>query len=368
MAVMSGFETTLQKSVADVTGHLQIMFKNQEPPMKQELLEKIKKNEPSLIAGTRFTHLEAVMAHKGKLSGVILQGLDPDDFSKVLNLEKRLVDGHLSLGSEKEVSEAVIGIGLAKSLNLQVGDEFRVVLPLRNDLDPTQFRRKIGSFKVAGILDLGKYDYNQRMILTSLKATQTIAEIGGRYSGVLLRFKDISRAREIAGKLSRELGPNFVIRDWRDVNENLFEAVQIERVVVFFVILVIVIAAAFNVASTLYINVVTRFSEIGLLKALGLSKKAVVKVFSLQGLIIGSIGLLGGLILGTALCWGFEFIERHFGIIPGSIYKIDHIELNLRWQDLLSISVATMLICFVATLAPALRGSQLTPVEGLKNE
>lgn len=368
MAVMSGFETTLQKSVADVSGHLQIMIKNQEPPLKQELLEKIKASEPSLIAGTRFTYLEAVMAHDGKLSGVVLQGLDPEDFGQVLNLEKRLVEGRLSLGSNKDVAEAVIGIGLARALHLQVDDEFRVVLPLRNDLDPTQFRRKIGSFKVAGILDLGKYDYNQRMILTSLKATQAISEIGERYSGVLLKFKDIDRAREIAGKLSREFGAGFVIRDWRDVNENLFEAVQIERVVVFFVILVIIIAAAFNVASTLYINVVTRFSEIGLLKALGLSKKAIVKVFSLQGLIIGVLGLVGGLLLGAALCWGFGFVENHFGIIPGSIYKVDHIDLNLRWQDLLTISVSTILICFIATLAPALRGSQLTPVEGLKNE
>lgn len=368
MAVMSGFETTLQRSVADVTGHMQIMIKNQEPPPKQELLDKIRKSESTLIAGTRFTHLEAVMAHQGKLSGVVLQGLDPEDFSLVLNLEKRLVEGLLSLGANKDVSEAVIGVGLAKTLNLHIGDEFRVVLPLRNELDPTQFRRKIGSFKVAGILDLGKYDYNQRMILTSLKATQTLAEIGERYSGVLLKFKEIDQAREIAGKLSRELGTGFVIRDWRDVNENLFEAVQIERVVVFFVILVIVIAAAFNVASTLYINVVTRFSEIGLLKALGLSRKAIVKVFSLQGLIIGFFGLFGGLLLGTALCGGFGFIESHFGIIPGSIYKIDHIDLNLRWQDLLSISVSTILICFVATLAPAIRGSQLSPVEGLKNE
>ncbi len=374
MAVMSGFELTLQRSVADVTGHIQILMRVQDLPAKAEFLEKVRKIEPTLLAGTRFALIEGVMANQGKLSGVSLQGLDNEDVGQVLGIEKRLVEGKLDLtpsqadGSGNSFDNAAIGLGLAKTLGLKIGDSFRVVVPLRNELDPNQFRRKVGVFKVVGILDLGKYDYNQRMILTSLKATQKIAEIGERYSGVLLKFQNIDRAREISTKLTRELGGGFVVRDWRDVNENLFEAVQIERVVVFFVILVIILAAAFNVASTLYINVVTRFAEIGLLKALGLSQKGILKVFSLQGMILGSIGLLAGLVLGILLCFLVTFIENYYGIVPGSIYHLDKIELAVRWQDVLSISVVTLLICFLATLAPAFRGAQLTPVEGLRNE
>ncbi|MEZ0390650.1 MAG: ABC transporter permease [Pseudobdellovibrionaceae bacterium] len=275
MAVMSGFESTLQQSVADVSGHLQILIKGQNQLSKEELVERIQKVAPEFATASRFGYLEAISAHEGKISGVIVQGLDPDGAKQTLGLERRKVEGQLDLttSDSKGVSPAVIGVGLAKSLNLQVGEEFRVVLPLKNDLDPNQFRRKIGVFKVTGILDLGKFEYNQRMILTSLETMQKLAEIGSRYSGLLVKFTDIEKARELGTKIAKELGPGYIIRDWHDVNANLFEAVEIERVVIFFVILVIVIAAAFNVASTLYINVVTRFSEIGLLKAFGVSRR-----------------------------------------------------------------------------------------------
>lgn len=370
MSVMSGFESTLQKSVADVSGHLQILIKGQNLLSKEELVERIKRITPDFVAATRFGYLEAIIAHEGKLSGVMVQGLDPEDVNQTLDLKSRLVEGKLQIDNAAEggAAPAVIGLGLAKSLNLQIGEEFRVVLPLKNDLDPNKFRRKIASFKVSGVLDLGKYDYNQRMIITSLGTTQSLAEIGSRYSGLLVKFNDIEKARTLGTQISRELGAGFMIRDWHDVNSNLFEAVDIERVVIFFVILVIIIAAAFNVASTLYINVVTRFSEIGLLKALGVSRKGIIQIFSWQGVIIGGVGLVLGLLFGMALCFGFGWVESQYGILPGAIYKVDKINLSLRWTDALAISVSTLLICFLATLAPALRGASLTPVEGLKNE
>jgi lipoprotein-releasing system permease protein len=371
MAVMSGFESTLKNSVADVTGHVQILIKGQNQQLsKDELVERTKKVTGDLVAATRFSYLEAVIAREGKLSGVMLQGVDPDTIRQTLGLESRLTAGKLEItpDTDAKVAPAVVGLGLAKEMKLEVGQEFRIVLPLRNELDPNQFRRKVGVFKVAGIVDLGKYDYNQRMILTSLEVTQSLAEIGNRYSGIILRFKDIDKAREIAANLSRELGMGYLVKDWHDVNENLFQAVGIEKIVIFFVILIIVIAAAFNVASTLYINVVTRFSEIGLLKAFGVSSRGIVQIFCWQGLLMGALGLIGGMFLGLALCFLFGWVESHYGLLPGSIYKVDRIDLSLRWTDASAIALATMIICFLATLAPALRGASLSPVEGLKNE
>ena len=371
MAVMSGFESTLKNSVADVTGHVQILIRGHNQQLtKDELIERTRKVTSDLVASTRFSYFEAVIAREGKLSGVMLEGVDPDTVRSTLGLESRLTAGKLELtqNTDDKFAPAVIGLGLAKSMGLEVGEEFRIVLPLRNELDPNQFRRKIGAFKVAGIVDLGKYEYNQRMILTSIGVTQALAEIGDRYSGVILRFKDIDKAREISAAISRELGLGYSVKDWHDVNENLFQAVGIEKIVIFFVILIIVIAAAFNVASTLYINVVTRFSEIGLLKAFGVSARGIVQIFCWQGLLMGALGLGGGMILGLGLCFLFGWVESHYGLLPGSIYKVDRIDLSLRFTDASAIAVATILICFLATLAPALRGASLSPVEGLKNE
>ena len=379
MAVMSGFETTLQKSLADVTGHIQVIIRSHEYQAKEDskalLIEEIKKSEPSFVAATRFTYIEAVIAHKGKISGVIVQGLDDGDVQNVLGLGSRLTEGKFDLSlanvdseSDDKIAQALIGVGIAQNLGLKIGDRFRVVMPLKNDLDPTQFRRKLGSFKVSGILDLGKHEYNQRMILTSLESTQKLAEIDNRYSGLLIKFKDINQSREISTKLARDLGPSFSVRDWREANENLLEAVGLERIIVFSVIMIIIIAAAFNVASNLYVNVITRYSQIGLLKSLGVSQKGILQIFSLQGVIMGAVGLIGGLILGVLLCIGASWAETHYSILPGSIYKLDKIDLSIRVIDVLVISVVTLIICFLATLAPAFRGSKLSPIEGIKNE
>lgn len=368
MAVMSGFESTLQKSVSDVAGHIQVLrptFSNEDP---EKTLARIREIEPTLEAATRFVFVEGVLAHQGELSGAVLQGMDPDQVTKVLGLESRVVEGKFDISADGEVPLAMIGKGIAKKFNLKVGDDFRLVLPLASDFDPTQFRRKLGKFRVAGVVDLGKHEYDERMVIASMSEVQKLAELKNRFSGFLLRFQDIEQAREIGKKLSENLGPGYRVRDWREVNENLFEAVKIEKVVIFFVILLIIIAAAFTVASSLYINVVKRYSDIGLLKAVGLSPRNVVKIFSLQGLTIGALGLAGGFVVGILFCVFFSWAESKYGLIPGSIYKIDRIDLSIRWTDALAITFATLLISFFATLAPAFKGARLTPVEGLKNE
>lgn len=380
MAVVSGFETTLQTSVANVTGHVQIAIRGITDDSVSDLEKKIKKVTPDLQAITPFTYLEGVLGKNGKLSGVTLQGVDPSTVLSVLSLDQRLTEGKFDLSPVKtsdsdldlnagaQVIPALVGVGVAKNFSLKVGSRFKVVLPMRSDYDPSQFKRKVAIAEVRGVLDLGKYEYNQRLIVVPLEETQKIAEIGDKFSGVLLRYSNIDKARSYAEALTHALGPAFSVRDWHDMNENLFEAVKLERVAIFFVILVIVLAAAFNVSSTLYINVVKRFPEIGVLKSFGLSRKKLIQVFSLQGLIIGGIGLLLGFILGGILCLGFGWLETSYQLIPGSIYKVDRIDLNVRFVDLLSITVATLLISFLATLAPAFRGARLSPVEGLHHD
>jgi len=368
MAVISGFESTLMKSVSDVAGHVQIFRLNPENEPWESLMEKIKKNETGVQAGNRFAMIEGVLAYKGRISGVFVQGVDQDEVGKVLGLQERVSEGKFDFSTVGNVSRVLIGKGIANDFHLKVGDEFRVIVPLHHDLEVTKFHRKVGNFQVAGILDLGKYEYDQRWIFSSLRSAQALADIGDRYSGIQLRVENPKNAREIGIRLSRVLGTDYRIRDWRDINENLFEAVKIEKVVIFFVIFIIVIAAALNVASSLYVNVIQSFQQIAMLKALGLEEKKLVQILSLQGLILGGLGSFLGLLLGFIFCGGFLFLQKKFHLIQGGVYKLDFIYVQVRWTDLLAIVSTTFLICFVATLAPALRGARLTTVEGLKNE
>ncbi|MFN7729380.1 MAG: FtsX-like permease family protein [Bdellovibrio sp.] len=368
MAVVSGFESTLQRSVSDLTGHLQILKTQGLNDDEQDLRHKVAALEPGMVASTRVLWVESVAAAKGKITGALLQGLDPEKLRDVLSLDKRVLAGSFDLSPEGGVPNAMIGKGLAKRFELQPGDTFRIVVPLANDFDPNSFKRKVATFRVAGILDLGKYEFDERMVIASMAAVQEVADVGNRYSGLLVRLQDFTKARESAGHLSVSLGPGFRVRDWHELNENVFEAIKIERVVLFFVILIIVLAAAFNVSSSLFISVIQRYPDIGIFKAIGMRPRDLIKVFSLQGLILGLAGCVGGFLVGGLLCLAFSYGQTAFTLLPGSVYKLDHIDVVLRFWDLFAIFSVTLVICGLATLAPARQGARLTAVEGLRYE
>ncbi len=370
MAVMSGFESTLKKAMSEVSGHAQVVKRSRFPDDWKELEDRIKLAEPTLVSSSRFVFIEAVLANKGKISGVLLQGVDTERVNQVLNLQTRLTSGSedLSGSATSEAPLALIGKGLATKMELQVGDRFRIVVPVADAVDPSKFQRRVGEFQVQGILDLGKYEWNERFIISDLKAAQSIAEIGDRYSGLLLRFEDVNHARTASFNLSQVLGSPYWVRDWRDSNENLFEAVEVERPGIFLVVLIITLVAAFNVSATLFVNVVRRYKDIAILKTIGLSQKDIVKIFAFQGLFLGGIGIFFGFLLGFVLCLLFAVAQSRLGLIAGEVYRLDSIEVNIRFVDSLAICVATLLICFIATLAPARRGGKLNPVQGLRNE
>lgn len=251
-------------------------------------------------------------------------------------------------------------------MKLKSGDHFKAVLPISDRVDPNKFHRKLMEFRVSGVIDLGKYDWNEKMIIIDLKTAQDFAEIGDRYSGLILKFKDPDKARISGIKISQKLGSDYTVRDWYDLSSNLFDAVKIERIVIFLVVLIIVVVASFNISSSLFVTVLKRYGDIAILKAIGARRLDIVKVFCLQGLIVGLIGVAGGFLVGYLICLFLRFIQGSFQILSGAVYKLDHIDIFIRWQDLFVILIATEVICLLATLAPAVRGSKLNPVEGLR--
>lgn len=366
MGVFTGFESTLKNAMIDVSGHVQIVKRSKFQDNWVDLVSRIKKVEPSIVGAGRFVFLEAVTAHQGRISGILIQGIDIKETSGVLNFSGRVIEGSGDLQENQEVPQALIGKGLASKLGLKIGDNFRAVVPVVSTSDQAGFRRKIGLFKVRGILELGKFEWNERFVVTDLQAAQDMAEIGDRYTGLVVKFNDAEEARLAAFRLSQVLGGPYWIRDWRESNENLFEAVSIEKVVIFFVVLIIVLVAAFNVSSTLLVNVMQRYSDIAILKTVGVSEKQIRWIFSIHGVVIGGMGVLCGFLVGWGLCFLFTIIEARFGLMAGSVYKVEGIAAQIKAIDLLVIALSTMAICFVATLAPARRGAKLTPVDGLR--
>jgi lipoprotein-releasing system permease protein len=366
MAVISGFESTLKESIIDVKGHL-VVFKqgrNVEDPRKFEA--KLKSIVPEINATIPFVMVEAVAAHKGRIQGVVIQGVDAKAAYRHLGIRKRLIQGEFKFPYDGDTMGMVVGIGFARNFNLKLGDIFRLVLPLANELKPLEFRRKMGKFKVMGIVDLGKHQYNEHFLITDLKLAQEFALLGGKYLGLMIKIPHSENARSDGLKLSSELGRGYWVQDWED--DNLFEAVKVEKPILFLVLLIMVIVAALNISSTLFINVVQRYSDIGVLKAMGATPGWIKKVFYSQGLLIGFIGNFLGFLLGLLFCGVFVMLQQTMGVIDGSVYSVDNIAVQIRVLDVLIVFLFTMIICFLSTLAPAWKGAELKPVEGLRYE
>ena len=363
MAVMSGFEETLKSALTDVTAHVQVVRRGKLIDDWAQFSKKLKSIEPRIESMMRFAYAEAVLANKGQVSGILFQGVDFSEMNTVLNLDKRIKQGKILLDGE----HVVIGMGLAKRFQLSINDTMYVVVPLSTPFEKSGFRRQAKQFVVSGILDFGKNDWNERLVIGDLKALQELTQIGNRYTGAFIKIENRDQAEIISANLSLQLGPSFAISDWYDVNRNLFEAVKIERIIIFFVVFVIVIVAAFNISSTLYVFIRQRYADIAILKTLGLNSADVRNLFIGQGVLVGFVGTIAGYILGFALCFGFMILQNRYSLISGAVYKIDKIEVHLRAIDLMTIGVSTIALCFFATLAPAIKGSRLEVIEGLKN-
>ncbi len=363
MAVMSGYEETLKNAMTDVTGDMQIVRKGRLVDDWPAFSKKLKADENRIQNMARFGYAEAVIARKGQVSGVLFQGVELSDLKKVLKLDQRIKAGEFQLDFEK----IAIGQGLAKKFDIQIGEKIYIVVPLSTPFDQSGFRRQSKEFTVSAIMDFGKNDWNDRLVLGDLKALQQLTEIGDRYTGVFVKLQDRKDSPSASLNLTEKLGSGYSVMDWNDVNRNLFEAVKIERAVIFFVVLMIVIVAAFNISSTLYVFIRQKYSDIAILKTLGLSPQKIRQVFLGQGLIVGLAGLFLGFALGFLMCFGFMILQNDYALISGSVYKIDRIQVQIRGLDLALISLVTLLICLLATLAPAIRGSQLEVIEGLKN-
>lgn len=367
MGVVSGFEATLAKTITDVYGHVLIINRSSSLQNIEDIADRIQKAVPQVQAYTPFINIEGVIAHNSELSGIVLQGLDPATVEKVLNLKNRLIAGKFDLTKDGDTPRALVGKGIQKKYNLKVGDVFQVVLPTPNNGANT-FSPRVQKFLLAGVLDLGKDEYDTRFIVTSLKSAQAFLGVGEAFSGIRLRLSDPALAPQATLALLKELGNAYWINDWTEVNKNLFEAISLERVVIFFIILVMVIAAAFNISSQLFVGVLQRFSDISILKAIGATPRDIKLIFTLNGLFFGVIGTIAGIILGLILCGLFIVIQKFVVIMPVDVYKLDSVGIEIRPIDLLSIIGSSLLICLVSSLLPAIRGSQLNPVEGLRYE
>ena len=416
ISVMGGFSADLKRKILGNTAHIVVDTTAQSPwGDYEEVLERVRK-VPGVAAATPVAQSEVMASSTSNLAGVIVHGIDPATIGNVIDLRKNIeapvrpedklkyledpeslrnipADEVIGIGAGGEeytkgpelpplgddldpaVRKAlegpplrpglVVGRELAKTLHVYVGDDVTLVSPL-GDLGPMGVMPKTRKYRVAAIFYSGMYEYDATHVYTTLDEAQSYSGTAGKITAIDVRADDAETVDRLTPLVREAVGrEDLRVRDWREMNKNLFSALKLERIATFVILSIEIIVASFCIICTLLLMMTEKAKEIAILKALGASDGAILRTFMTEGVIIGGIGTLLGVSTGVALCTGLAW----FGLrLDPDVYYIDRLPINVSGWDYSAVTIAALTICTIATIFPAKQAAQLRPVDGLRYE
>ncbi len=367
LGVMNGFEKDLKEKILGTVSHLVVMsHSNRLVTGWDQVMNRINVFD-GVQATTPYIYGQAMLSTKGKVRGVIVRGIDPRTAAQVISLDKYLTSGsidELRVGTEG-LGSVIIGKELAVLNAIRVGDIIQLISP-QGKRTPIGALPLVHNFKVVGIFKSGMYEFDSNLVYMSLDQSQKFFEMGDGVTGIEVKVKDVYYAPKLAARIESSLGSPFWTRTWKDMYRNLFSALKLEKIAMFVILTFIVLVAAFNIIISLIMLVLEKSRDIAILKALGATSDRIMRIFIIQGMVVGVVGTLLGAIgglLGSALLARYPIIE-----LPEEIYTISTLPISVEFTDVAIICGVALTICFLATLYPSLRAARMEPVEALRYE
>ncbi len=369
IAVMSGFEKDIKERILGVESHIVLYHHGGEIFDYNTIVDHLEQMD-SVASAQPFVVTQVMLRSSSAVTGGVLRGIDPrraaramSIFQPIDDLEEKLKPRGNNRDDIGHPPGIILGKELAGRLGVREGDVIYLVLSM-GALSPTGHMPAVKRFKVTAIFEAGMHDFDSAFAFVHLSEAQRILHMADSVSGIDIRVHDIYKAREIAQKIVSKLGYPFFARDWMTMNQNLFAALKLEKVVMFIILTLIVLVAAFNIASSLIMIVMNKKKEIGILKAMGATRKSIRRIFVLEGMLIGGVGTLLGGCLGVVAC---VLLKRyHFIELSSDVYYITTLPVQLEWLDVGLIAGAALAICYLATLYPAAQASRVNPVEAIR--
>jgi lipoprotein-releasing system permease protein len=381
LGIMTGFKEDLQGKILGTNSHIIVTSKTGDTIKDYNAVTENIMTVPGVVAATPFIFKQVLLTTQSGSHGVVLRGIDTERETAVTDIAKNLKAGsladlntlqpaHPDLIGQAPAAESppplpgiIIGRELALRLGAFLGDRINVVSPV-GPISALGMIPKVRGYRVAGVFESGMFEYDSSLAYVSIHQAQEFFNMGQGVTGVEVKVQDIFAADRIARNIEERLGFPFWARDWMKLNKNLFSALKLEKFMMFVLLVLVVIVAAFNIVSTLAMIVVEKHREIAILKAMGATGQAVMRVFMLDGLVIGLVGTIIGIPLGYAICWA---IQTWFSL-PGDVYLLTRIPVNIKAFDVLVVGVSAILITFLATIYPCLQAAKLDPAEALRYE
>ncbi|MGC9006341.1 MAG: FtsX-like permease family protein [Sulfurihydrogenibium sp.] len=360
LSVMNGFMFGLKSKLLETAPQIMILKADENFTTSEDVFNKLKKY-PEVLDYQPFVYNQAILSKDSQVVPVYVRGVDPQKDLNFMNLKNKLILGEYNLSDNC----VILGKDLAFMLSATVNDQLNLLSPVGRKT-PLGYLPKIKPVRVCGIVDLGIYEYNSTFVATNIKFAQEFFDMKDNITGIQLKLRDPFKADVVKEKLEKDIQYPYVLKSWMDMNKSLFQALQLEKFAMFLVITLIVVVASFNIASLISTKSREKRKEIAILRTLGADRSFITKVFLFQGIFIGVIGSFIGTVLGLAIV----FIGDTYKVVKlnPEVYLIDHLPLKISSLEVFIIFMASMFICFVSSIFPAITASKESISEVLRYE
>jgi lipoprotein-releasing system permease protein len=369
LAVMNGFENEIQTRIAGTDAHVVLLGENTAGIEAPDSLTARASRHPGVLGAAPFVYAKAMVLRHGYAEGLVVKGVDLAAERRVTTIGSNIAPPIESIpgAGGHGLPGIVLGSELAARIATAVGDTVMLASLAGAERSAIGYTPRLRHLRVVGIFTSGLYTYDSSFGFTSIGTAQELFKLGDAVTGIEVRLADMFEAPRVAGELLRVLDtPGLRSNNWIELNRNLFTWMKLEKAVMFVILALIVLVAAFSIVSTLFMVVLEKRRDIGVLKSLGASRRAILKVFLYQGLMIGGLGTA----LGTALGGLLIAVLRRYPIVrlPGDVYFIEHLPVRPEFGDFAAVILAALTLCLAAALYPAWRAAQLDPVDAIRRQ
>jgi len=371
LSVMNGFEREVRERILSLTAHATISALGQRMTDWQEAAAKVRDNS-EVLGAAPFIEDQALLIAGNKSSGAILTGVLPQDEKQVTIISTKTTAGSFDAMKPGEYG-IVLGEELAKALGVSMGQRVVIVTSLRTTT-PAGVMPRMRAFKVVGLFRAGMYEYDRNLAYVHIADAARLYRMGDDVTGLRLKLADMFAAPRVVRELAVALGGGYYVDDWSRKHATFFRSIQLTKSALFIILLLVVGVAAFNIVSTLVMVVKDKRSDIAILRTVGAAPRSILSIFMTQGVAIGVIGTLSGVLLGVLISVNLEWLVhgleallwQHF--LDAKVYFITDLPALVEWSDVLKISLTSFGLCCISTLYPSWRAARTQPAQSLRHE